>query len=67
MDRHENIGFGEIGEEALRKIVWHPKFNGIIKLLETPRGKKGEIAGNTKKTGEEYKEEIKNLKNSDLL
>ena len=37
VDRHENIGQGKIGFETLQKIVWHPKFNGIPKLLETPR------------------------------
>jgi len=36
-DRHENIGYGKIGLQALKKVVHHPKFNGVIKLLETPR------------------------------
>jgi deoxyribonuclease-4 len=49
-DRHENIGYGKIGWKALQKIVWHPKFNGIVKLLETPRER------------EDYKEEIRKLK-----
>lgn len=35
-DRHENIGLGEIGFEALSKIVHHPKFMSIPKILETP-------------------------------
>ena len=35
-DRHENIGFGEIGFEALNAIVHHPKFTAIPKILETP-------------------------------
>ena len=39
-DRHENIGYGKIGFNALKKIVWYPKFSGIIKLLETPRKRK---------------------------
>lgn len=52
-DRHENIGYGKIGLEALKKVVWHPKFNGIIKVLETPRNK------------EYYREEIKSLKKID--
>ena len=38
---------GKIGFEVLKRIVWHPKFNGVIKLLETPRNR------------EDYKEEIK--------
>jgi deoxyribonuclease-4 len=50
VDRHENIGYGKIGLEALKKIVWHPKLNGVIKILETPRKR------------EEFKEEIRLLK-----
>ncbi len=35
-DRHENIGFGEIGFEALNAIVHHPQLQHIPKILETP-------------------------------
>ncbi|MDA3130719.1 deoxyribonuclease IV [Aliibacillus thermotolerans] len=35
-DRHENIGFGHIGFEALNYIVHHPSFTDIPKILETP-------------------------------
>lgn len=35
-DRHENIGFGEIGFTALNYIVNHPDFLAIPKILETP-------------------------------
>ena len=35
-DRHENIGFGEIGFDALNYIVRHPDFEKIPKILETP-------------------------------
>ena len=35
-DRHENIGFGEIGFEALNKIVHFPDFAHVPKILETP-------------------------------
>lgn len=35
-DRHENIGFGHIGFEALNKIVHHPQLAHIPKILETP-------------------------------
>jgi len=48
-DRHENIGHGKIGLQALKRIAYHPKFNGIIKLLETPRQ-------------QNFQAEIKNLK-----
>jgi deoxyribonuclease-4 len=49
-DRHENLGYGKIGWETLKKIVWHPQLDGKIKLLETPRQR------------EEYRTEIKKLK-----
>ena len=35
-DRHENLGFGEIGFPALSYIVHHPDFKEIPKILETP-------------------------------
>lgn len=35
-DRHENIGFGEIGFEALQYVVHHPQLTEIPKILETP-------------------------------
>ncbi|MBQ4865252.1 deoxyribonuclease IV [Priestia megaterium] len=35
-DRHENIGFGEIGFDALNYIVHHPAFKEVPKILETP-------------------------------
>lgn len=35
-DRHENIGFGEIGFDALCHIVHHEKLMHVPKILETP-------------------------------
>ena len=35
-DRHANIGDGFIGTEALRRIVHHPDFLHLPKILETP-------------------------------
>lgn len=35
-DRHENIGFGNIGFEALNYIVHHKDFEKVVKILETP-------------------------------
>ncbi|MHC9536229.1 deoxyribonuclease IV [Dellaglioa sp. BT-FLS60] len=35
-DRHANIGFGEIGFEALNRIVHDDRFNDVPKILETP-------------------------------
>lgn len=35
-DRHANIGFGQIGFDALNYIVHHPDFEDVPKILETP-------------------------------
>jgi len=35
-DRHENIGFGEIGFDALNYIVHHKEFTNVPKILESP-------------------------------
>jgi len=35
-DRHENIGFGHIGFDALNRIVHHEQLMDIPKILETP-------------------------------
>lgn len=35
-DRHENIGFGYIGFDALNYIVHHPQLMHVPKILETP-------------------------------
>ncbi|MBI2356733.1 deoxyribonuclease IV [Candidatus Dojkabacteria bacterium] len=35
-DRHENIGKGKIGEEAMRALINHPKLKDIPFILETP-------------------------------
>ncbi|MBK3493305.1 deoxyribonuclease IV [Viridibacillus sp. YIM B01967] len=35
-DRHENIGFGHIGFDALNRIVHHEAFRDVPKILETP-------------------------------
>lgn len=35
-DRHENIGFGTIGFEALNKVVHHPQLKDVPKIMETP-------------------------------
>ena len=46
-DRHQKIGFGEIGEEALKRVVQHPLLQGKPFILETPNddeGYAGEIA-----------------------
>lgn len=35
-DRHENIGFGHIGFDALHEVIYHDVFKNIPKILETP-------------------------------
>lgn len=35
-DRHANVGFGEIGFDALSYIVHHKDFTDVPKILETP-------------------------------
>ncbi len=35
-DRHENIGFGEIGFDNLIKIIYNDRIKDIPKILETP-------------------------------
>ncbi len=35
-DRHENIGYGKIGFDALLYVLYHEKLKGIPKILETP-------------------------------
>ena len=39
VDRHEHIGKGKIGLEAFRYIMTAPRFHGIPRVLETPKGK----------------------------
>lgn len=56
-DRHENIGKGTIGFEALYNVVHHPRLAHTIKILETPY-----IDGNPP-----YKEEIEGLLNNQRI
>lgn len=35
-DRHENIGYGFIGFDALAKVIHNPRLSGIPLILETP-------------------------------
>lgn len=59
-DRHANLGFGEIGFEALSYIVHHPDFEEIPKILETPYIPSPTTA---KKSYAPYKYEIEMLRN----
>ena len=40
-DRHEKIGKGQIGSEAMRRIINHPKLQGLPIILETPNDDAG--------------------------
>lgn len=51
-DRHEKIGEGNIGLEAIKKVVNHPKLRNLPFFLETPN----DLIG--------YKKEIEILRNS---
>ncbi|WP_110111363.1 deoxyribonuclease IV [Bacillus sp. CGMCC 1.16541] len=56
-DRHENIGFGHIGFDALNYIVHHDSLTSVPKILETP------YVGEDKKNKKPpYKLEIEMLK-----
>lgn len=59
-DRHANLGFGNIGFDALSYIVHHPDFEHVPKILETPY-----IPSPTepKKSYSPYKHEIEMLRN----
>ena len=35
-DRHENIGYGEIGFDSLNAVVHNPRIANVPKILETP-------------------------------
>ena len=52
-DRHEKIGGGTLGLDAIRRIVTHPRLKGLPFILETPHDT---LAG--------YAEEIKILRNT---
>ncbi|MFB7640051.1 deoxyribonuclease IV [Peribacillus butanolivorans] len=60
-DRHENIGFGHIGFNALNYIVHHPQLSDVPKILETP------YVGEDKKDKKApYKFEIDMFKNNEF-
>ncbi len=63
-DRHANIGFGEIGFDALNYIVHHQDFENVPKILETPY-----VPSPTyeKKSYAPYKYEIEMLRNRFLI
>lgn len=56
-DRHENIGFGNIGFNALLKVLNDKRFEQIPKILETPY-----VSVSKQESYPPYKEEIEMLK-----
>lgn len=58
-DRHENIGFGEIGFDTLNYIAHHPQLESVPKIMETPYVKRDE---DDKKGIAPYKLEIAMLR-----
>ncbi len=58
-DRHANLGFGEIGFDALSYVVHHPDFEDIPKIMETPWIPDPD---NPKKSYPPYKYEIQMLR-----
>lgn len=57
-DRHENVGYGEIGFDTLCAYIHHPKLDGIPKILETPY---------INKVTPPYKKEIEMLLNKQFV
>ena len=68
-DRHENIGFGEIGFDALHYIVHHKDFMEVPKILESPYVTESDAVA--QKTLPPYRQEIRMLRegkfHADLL
>ncbi|MCH7321104.1 deoxyribonuclease IV [Solibacillus sp. MA9] len=60
-DRHENIGFGEIGFDTLKYIVHHPQLMHLPKILETPF-----VGSDAKNKLAPYKHEIAMLRDGEF-
>ena len=63
-DRHENLGKGTIGFEALYRIVHHPDFTDVPKILETPWIRDPD---DSKKSYAPYREEIARLRGKYII
>ena len=62
-DRHENIGFGNIGFDTLKEIVYMKEFEQIPKILETPYIKD---PNDKKKAYAPYRHEIQMIRNGEF-
>ena len=61
-DRHNNIGYGTIGFDALNKVVHNKRLEGIPFILETPW-----VNRNEKDEYPPYKFEIENFRNNKFV
>lgn len=62
-DRHENIGFGNIGFDTLKEIIYMQDFENIPKILETPYIKDPD---DKKKSYAPYKYEIEMIRKGEF-
>lgn len=60
-DRHENIGYGNIGFDILIKIIYNERIKNIPKILETPYV--GKTDDNKERIYPPYKYEIEMIRN----
>lgn len=63
-DRHENIGFGTIGFDALLKVIYNERLKDVPKILETPYVTTSDDA--KEKVYPPYKFEIKMIKQGEF-
>ncbi|MFA5602698.1 MAG: deoxyribonuclease IV [Bacilli bacterium] len=63
-DRHENLGFGNLGFNNILNVIYHPFLENIPKILETPYITSNDNDKN--KTFPPYKAEIKMIKNKEF-
>ena len=61
-DRHQNIGYGTIGFDALNKVVHNKRLDGIPFILETPW-----VHRNEPNEYPPYKYEIENFRNENFV
>lgn len=62
-DRHENIGFGHIGFETLKDIIYMKEFENVPKILETPYIKDPD---DKKKSYAPYRHEIEMIRKGEF-
>lgn len=62
-DRHENLGYGYIGFDAIMKVIDHPKLAHIPKILETPYV----MSDDNLTSVAPYKQEIKMIRNKEFV